>query len=155
MAELSLCRFVVSSPLPAIFLSADILGQLAKRRRPETLMANLAGMPLAAQFTSAVNVAEIYHGIFRLDGRENLRESLLGFFGGQIFPRLTILPFDEEDALTYGRLKASLERQGRPRFEPDLQIAAIAIRNRLTIVTGNVRHFAGILGLKVENWLAA
>jgi predicted nucleic acid-binding protein len=25
---------------------------------------------------------------------------------------------------------------------------------RLTIVTGNIRHFAGIPGLKVENWLA-
>ncbi|MCX6567560.1 MAG: type II toxin-antitoxin system VapC family toxin [Candidatus Aminicenantes bacterium] len=131
----------------------DILSQLAKKRRPEALMARLAETPIAAQFTSAVNLAEIYHGIFRLDGRESLQEDLLGFFGGQVFPRLTILPFDEEDALTYGRLKASLERKGRPRFEPDLQIAAIALRNRLTVVTGNVRHFTGIPGLKVENWL--
>ena len=45
------------------------------------------------------------------------------------------------------------ERAG-PRFEPDLQIAAIALRHRLTVVTGNIRHFAGIPGLKVENWLA-
>jgi tRNA(fMet)-specific endonuclease VapC len=132
----------------------DILSQLAKKRRSEMLMKRLAQTPLASQFTSAVNVAEIYYGIFRMNGQEIHQKRLLEFFGGQVFPRLTILPFDEEDALTYGRLKASLERKGRPRFEPDLQIAAIAMRHRLTVVTGNTRHFAGIMGLKVENWLA-
>ncbi len=129
----------------------DIISQLAKKRRPETLMARLARTPLACQYTTAVNAAEIYYGIFRAEGRE----SLLPFFEGQVFPRLTILPFDQESALIYGRLKAGLERSGRPRFEPDLQIAAIAIRHRLTVVTGNVRHFSGIPGLKVENWLTA
>jgi hypothetical protein len=46
-----------------------------------------------------------------------------------------------------------LERKGRPRFEPDLEIAAIALRRRLTVVAGNVRHFKGIPGLKVESRL--
>jgi tRNA(fMet)-specific endonuclease VapC len=132
---------------------SDVLSQLAKKRRPEILMSRLAQTPLASQFTSAVNVAEIYYGIFRMKDQENDRRRLLDFFGGLVFPQLTILPFDEESALIYGRLKSELERKGRPRFEPDLQIAAIALRNRLTVVTGNVRHFGGIPGLKVENWL--
>jgi tRNA(fMet)-specific endonuclease VapC len=128
----------------------DILSQLAKSRRPDTLMSRLGGTPLASQFTSAINAAEIYYGIFRKEGLE----SLLRFYDDQVFPQLTILPFDRESALIYGRLKSGLERSGRPRFEPDLQIAAIALRHRLIVVTGNVRHFAGIPGLKVENWLA-
>ena len=132
---------------------SDVLSQLAKKLRPEILMAKLAGTLLAAQFTSAVNVAEIYYGIFRMKDQENDRRRLLEFFENLVFPRLTILPFDEESARTYARLRSELERKGRPRFEPDLQIAAIALRNRLTVVTGNVRHFAGIPGLKVENWL--
>jgi len=131
----------------------DVLSQLAKKRRPGALMAKLARTPLASQFTSAVNVAEIHYGIFRMEGREGLQESLLRFFEDQVFPRLTILPFDQESARIYGRLKSGLERKGRPRFEPDLQIAAVALAHRLTIITGNVRHFAGIPGLKVENWL--
>jgi predicted nucleic acid-binding protein len=118
-------------------------------------MARLAATPVAGQFTSAINVAEIYRGIFRLAGEAGQANSLLEFFDRQVFPRLTILPFEREDARTYGRLRAALERQGRPRSDPDLQIAAIALRHRLTVVTGNVRHFAGIPGLKVENWLAA
>ena len=128
----------------------DILSQIAKKRRPEALMSRLARTPLLSQHTSAVNAAEIYYGIFRTEGRE----SLLRFFEGQIFPQLTILAFDRESALIYGRLKSVLEQKGRPRFEPDLQIAAIALQNRLTVVTGNIRHFSGIPGLKVENWLA-
>ena len=133
----------------------DILSALAKRRRPEGLMARLAATPAAAQFTTAINVAEICYGLFKLEGESGTGASrdLLEFFEGQVFPRLTILPFEKEDARAYGRLKASLERKGRPRFEPDLQIAAIALRHRLTIVTANVRHFQGIAGLRVENWL--
>lgn len=131
----------------------DILSWLAKKRRPEGLMPRLAATPQASQFTTAVNVAEIYHGIFRLEVEDGARQGLLDFFDGQVFPRLTILPFEAEDARTYGRLRASLERKGRPRFEPDLQIAAIALRHRLIVVTANIRHFEGIPGLRVENWL--
>jgi predicted nucleic acid-binding protein len=129
----------------------NVLSQIAKKQRPEILMSRLARTPLASQFTSAVNTAEIYYGIFR----KERRESLLRFYDDRVFPQLTILPFDHESALIYGRLKSELERSGRPRFDPDLQIAAIAIRHRLIVVTGNVRHFQGIPGLKVENWLAS
>lgn len=56
-----------------------------------------------------------------------------------------------EDARACGRLRAALERKGRPRFEPDPQTAAIAPRRRLASVTANVRHFQGMPGLRVEN----
>ena len=132
----------------------DVLSALAKKNRPEGLMKRLAATPVAAQFTSAITAAEIYHGLYRLREGDGLGARLLKFFEGQVFPRLTILPFDHADAKTYGRIRAALERRGRPRFEADLQIAAIALTRRLTVVTGNVRHFDGIPGLKVENWLA-
>lgn len=133
---------------------SDILSALAKRRRPEGLMARLAATPRASQYTTAVNAAEILFGVHRLGSEHGAGADLLEFFEKQVFPRLTVLPFETEDARSYGRLKAALERKGRPRFEPDLQIAAIALRRRLTVVTANVRHFEGIPGLRVENWLA-
>ena len=64
-----------------------------------------------------------------------------------------MLPFDLESARVFGRLKASLEKRGLPRSEPDLRIAAIGLQHGLTLVTGNVRHFEGIPSLAVENWL--
>jgi tRNA(fMet)-specific endonuclease VapC len=105
----------------------DVLSALAKKRRPEGLMARLAATPAAAQFTTAINVAEICYGLFKLEGQGGAAESrdLFEFFEKQVFPRLTILPLETEDARAYGRLKAMLERKGRPRFEPDLQVAAI------------------------------
>lgn len=35
----------------------------------------------------------------------------------------------------------------------DLEIAAIAMANKLTLVTGNLRHFSRVRELAVENWL--
>jgi tRNA(fMet)-specific endonuclease VapC len=67
---------------------------------------------------------------------------------------VTILPFDDTAAGVYGALRAQLERQGTPLAEPDLRIAAVALANDLILVTGNVRHFARVPGLPIENWLA-
>ena len=58
-----------------------------------------------------------------------------------------------ENGKAFGRLKASLEKQGIGCSEPDLRIAAIAIQHDLILITGNVKHFADIPGLSVENWI--
>jgi prevent-host-death family protein len=67
---------------------------------------------------------------------------------------LTVLPFDESAAVVYGRLRAHLEAEGERLDEPDLRIASIALSRELTLVTGNVRHFARVPGLDVEDWLS-
>jgi tRNA(fMet)-specific endonuclease VapC len=127
----------------------DILSHVLKKRRSAALMARLRATPRPAQFTSAVNVAEIYFGVLRREGRKDL----LRCYEDEVFPRLVILPFDRECARMFGRIKASLERRGLARFEPDLQIASIALAHKLTLVTRNARHFSDIPGLRVENWL--
>ena len=126
----------------------DVLSHVLKKRRSAALMARLAATPQASQFTSAVNVAEIYFGVFRKEGRADL----LRYYEDEIFSRLTILPFDRDSARIFGRIKSDVERKGIPRFEPDLQIAAVAVANKLTLVSGNTRHYSGIPGLRLENW---
>jgi len=64
-----------------------------------------------------------------------------------------ILPFDRECARIFGQIKTDIERKGLLRFETDIQIATVAIANNLTLVSGNVRHYTGIPGLRLENWL--
>jgi tRNA(fMet)-specific endonuclease VapC len=64
-----------------------------------------------------------------------------------------ILRFNRAAAEVYGGLRAGLERAGTPLSEPDMRIAAIALDLDLTVVTGNVRHFARVPGLRVENWI--
>jgi tRNA(fMet)-specific endonuclease VapC len=44
-------------------------------------------------------------------------------------------------------------RQGRhPHGDADLIIAATVLENNRTLVTGNVRHFAWVPGLKLLDW---
>jgi len=47
----------------------------------------------------------------------------------------------------------SLEREGCRLADPDLRIAATALTQRATLVTGNARHFARLPGLEVEDWI--
>src|SRR5512139_1505492 len=47
----------------------DVISHVLKKQRSASLMARLKETPQASQFTSAVNVAEIYFGVFRKEGR--------------------------------------------------------------------------------------
>jgi len=126
----------------------DLMSRVVKADPPRALVERLSRIPRALQFTTSINAAEVYYGASRT-GR---RDELVRAFERLVLPRLTVLPFDLESAKVFGRLKAALEGRGRPRSEPDLRIAAIALQHGLTIVTGNVRHFDDIPGLAVENW---
>ena len=62
------------------------------------------------------------------------------------------LPFDDASALIFGRLKAQLELTGEMIGIKDLQIAAIALANDMTLVTHNTAEFGRVAGLKIEDW---
>ena len=131
-------------------LDTDILSDILKKSPSPSLLSKLADVPPERIHTTAVNLAELYFGAYRSAHGPRI----LDVIRGQILPRVQILSFDEAGAEIYGRIRAELEKRGAPRGESDLRIASIALQYRATLVTGNVRHFAGIPGLKVENWLA-
>jgi tRNA(fMet)-specific endonuclease VapC len=62
------------------------------------------------------------------------------------------LPFDDKAARKFGNIRADLAKAGTPIGPYDLQIAAIALVNRLILVTHNTREFSRIAGLKLEDW---
>ena len=62
------------------------------------------------------------------------------------------LPFDDLAATTFGVIRAQLETKGTPIGAYDLQIAAIALVNNLTLVTHNTREFGRVEGLRIEDW---
>jgi tRNA(fMet)-specific endonuclease VapC len=66
--------------------------------------------------------------------------------------RFRSLPFDDAAAQAYGPIRAYLERLGIPIGAHDLLIAAIAVAQRLTLVTHNVAEFQRIPQLAIEDW---
>ncbi len=61
------------------------------------------------------------------------------------------VPVDSAVAAQFGLLTGALRRAGTPVDTNDLWIAATALANDLTLVTGDT-HFRHIPGLRTENW---
>jgi len=127
----------------------DSLSNILKKSPSVLLIKKLESLPKSSQFTTCINVSEIYFGAYR---SKNQKE-ILKAYEEKVFPNINILPFDTESGKIYGRIKALLEKKGLSKSEPDLRIAAIAIQHNMALVTGNIKHFVNIPGLNLEDWI--
>lgn len=91
--------------------------------------------------------AELLFGAAKSARPVENRETLEHFFR-----RFVSLPFDDSAAEFYGRIRARVERSGKPIGPNDLLIASIALSNQLILVTNNVDEFSRIEGLQIEDW---
>jgi tRNA(fMet)-specific endonuclease VapC len=99
---------------------------------------------------STVVLYELWYGVARSQRRRENAERLRVFLSGNI----EVAPFDEEDAVAAGDLRAALETAGTPIGPYDLLIAAQALRSGSTLVTANVSEFARVRGLVWQDWTA-
>lgn len=91
--------------------------------------------------------AELYYGAYKSTKKsENLARL------EALFRLVHSLPFDAVAARYFGEMRAMLERNGTLIGGYDMQIAAIALANELTLVTHNVREFSRIPYLRLEDW---
>jgi predicted nucleic acid-binding protein len=127
----------------------DVISYVIRRSPPPALIRRVASLDPADQATTAISAGELIYGARRSDRAEYL----LGRLDALVWPNLQVLPFDHRAAAVYGDLRAAFERGRRPMAEPDLRIAAICLSVGATLATGNVRHFARVPGLVVEDWL--
>lgn len=68
---------------------------------------------------------------------------------------LEVLALDRETDRCYAEIRLHLDRAGQPIGPNDLLIAAHSLALDLTLVTDNIREFARIPRLSLENWLDA
>ena len=129
----------------------DVLSNLVKRQPSPLLISKLEATPAELQYTSSINLGEMVYGAYR---QTEQTARLLIRLEQAILPNVTILPFDTTAARIYGEVRAALERMGTPIGDADTRIASVALARNFTVVTGNVRHFRRVPGLRVENWLA-
>ncbi|MBI5478675.1 MAG: PIN domain-containing protein [Deltaproteobacteria bacterium] len=133
-----------------LVFDTDVVSFALRRSPPPALLRRIAAVDPSEQAITSITAGELVYGAHRSDRAEVLLKRL----DELVWPNLRVLAFDRAAAVRYGRLRAELERAGRPVSEPDLRIAAVCLSVGATFATGNVRHFAHIPGLRVENWLA-
>ena len=127
----------------------DVLSNIVKRKPSQTLLKKIQKLPRGLQYTSSINIGEVYYGA----NRSHRKDQIIKAFEKRVFPSVRIVALDEMSGKLFGELKAALEKQGIVCSEPDLRIASIAIQHDFILITGNTKHFEKIPGLSIENWI--
>jgi predicted nucleic acid-binding protein len=134
----------------AYLFDTDAISEVLRPRLQQPYVDWLREVPRDAQFTSAVTVGELFKGAYHSATRERHLKNI----EERVLPAVTILPYDLPVARVFGGIRAELERIGNVLPDADLQIAATALYHNLELVTGNVRHFERIPGLRLNSVLA-
>lgn len=98
---------------------------------------------------SVIALFEMRYGFAKSDRREQSERVLERFLDLGV----EVLPFETEDAVNAGEIRAQLERAGTPIGHYDYLIAAQARRHDAALVTLNVREFSRVPGLIVMDWM--
>ncbi len=96
-------------------------------------------------FVTDITIAELFFGAAksgRPDHFDDVEKILQSFDIKPLLPSLRL----------YGENKASLEEQGRMIGEFDLLIGSCANFHNLIMVTSNIKHFAHIPDIQLEDW---
>ncbi len=106
--------------------------------------------------TTIITRIEILRGRFDFvlkaaTGAELLRAQQLLAHSEELLAQILIVPLDEAAAIQFERLRLTkgIRKIGRA----DLLVASIALAQRATLVTRNLRHFRQISGLRLSNWV--
>ena len=98
-------------------------------------------------YITDVVVAELIFGAYYSDRtEENLRQV------EEFIAEIQVIPFSET-IHTFAQERAKLWKTGKKIEDFDLLIGSAAKAKGLTMVTHNVKHFAHIEGLDVEDWI--
>lgn len=127
-------------------LDTNIAIYVIKRRPAEALLKFNAH---ASQLcVSSITLSELLHGVEKSAQPERNLLQVEDFIS-----RLEVLPYGLKAAAHFGEIRADLERAGTAIGVNDLHIAGHARSEGLVLVTNNLREFARVKGLRLENWV--
>ena len=127
-------------------LDTNICIYIAKRK-PGRVLARLQQLRPGDIGMSVVTYLELVYGAWK---SEQVKTNLARL--EQLRHLIPVQSLGADVGRYYGRLRADLEKKGVPIGAYDLIIAAHALSLGLTLVTNNVREFARVDGLRLDNW---
>ncbi len=116
-------------------------------RSPGAIVERLRGHSPQGIHLSVITKAELFNG-----ARHSKRVSENLQLVTEFCQPYQCLPFDDLCAEHYGLIRADVLTRGENVPPLDLLIAATARAHDLTLVTHNLRDFAPVIGLKLEDW---
>ena len=119
----------------------------AIKHKPEKVFQELQKHDPSEICVSSVTYAELVHGVEKSAAVEKNKLAL-----SIMLAKIEILDFNVDAANCYGKIRADLEKRGTPIGPFDMMIAGHAQSLGYTVVTNNVKEFARVEGLKIENW---
>lgn len=99
-------------------------------------------------FVSAITIFEIEYGAEKSNYGARTRDKLY-----TLLSPFNFLNFTSQDAITSGRIRTMLEKNGTPIGTYDTLIAGQALSRGLTLVTHNTGEFNRIPNLVIEDWV--
>lgn len=131
---------------PPLLLDTDVCVYLLNGRAPG-IAAQLRALRLGDVGTTWVTVAELRFAALNSGRPRANLERVEAFLGP-----LTRVPFTDEAATEFARIKMELRVAGTPIGTMDLFIAAIVRSLEAVLVTNNQREFARVQGLRLADW---
>ena len=95
---------------------------------------------------SSITAAELQYGARKRNNKQ-LTQKVKAFCN-----LVEIIPWDEDAAKAYAKLRVELEISGTPIGNMDMLIAASALARKAVLVTNNTEHFSRVKDLKLDNW---
>jgi tRNA(fMet)-specific endonuclease VapC len=130
-------------------LDTNICIYIAKQR-PTSVLEKFEQLSVGEVSISTITYGELLYGA---EKSHHSKKTL------HILEELTSLippiPLSTDAGEHYGKIRSHLEKQGKLIGNNDLWIAAHALAAELILVTNNVKEFARIPKLKIENWVSS
>jgi len=117
------------------------------KQRPLSVLDRFRSFSIGDIGISVITLAELQYGVSKSSQPKRNQEALDLFLSP-----LEVAAFDRQATAAYGRIRAGLEKRGRPIGAMDLLIAAHALSLGARLVTSNEKEFRQVPGLRVENW---
>ena len=136
-------------------LDTNVPSEFSRDRPDPRVVAWLKAQPPTRLYLSAVTIGEIRKGLVVLpQGRRRIELEAWFHTDLLVWFRNRILPVTDSIADRWGVLEGQCQLKGTPLNTADGMIAATALEHDLTLVTRNVKDFAGLGVVLLNPWNA-
>jgi tRNA(fMet)-specific endonuclease VapC len=118
------------------------------KQKPVTVLHKFEQLSVGEVAMSLITYGELLYGIKKSQHPKKSQHTL-----EQLIGLIPPLPMPTDTANHYGKIRSSLELQGKLIGNNDLWIAAHALALEVILVTNNIKEFSRIPHLQLENWV--